>query len=249
MAECVEMTLKNKESFTMKKLLSFVTVLVLAGSAIFANVEIRLNYFGIPEQALNLQDRKESDVKMKSSVSSSSGYETGFNFFFGKNASFFDAGLGLDFGAATIKALKITTDGNTLEENGMSGVNVYMNIGPTFRFTFGNIHSFVIAPSIGLDIVSLSKNTSGVKIEYISAIPVLNFNLGYRLWFLNKTGFHMGLSTAFDLGFALGGYAGSSFTVKGYDTKETSYFSVNSGITTRLSLGLVFNFGDRGVDR
>lgn len=235
----------------MKKLLSFVTVLVLAGSAIFANVEIRLNYVGIPEQALNLQDSKESDVKMKSSISSSFGLEQGFNFYFGSNASIFDAGLGLNWGLTTVKALKTTANGTTTEEKNMSGIDFYMNIGPTFRFTFGNMHSFVITPSIGLDTVVVSKNDGSVKITYTSVLPVLNFNLGYRLWFLNKTGFHMGLNTSFDLGFALSGVADLNATIKGYGGSSTikEDFSVNSGITTRLSLGLVFNFGDRGVDR
>lgn len=236
-----------------KKIIVLMGALALFTTATFANVEMRINYFGIPELKFNATGDNSTELNTK--ASSGFGMSEGFNFYFGKSASFFEAGLGLDYGFAVLNnSYEISAksvSNNFSDADSFFGINCYFNIGPTFRFTVADIHSFTVTPSFGLNfsIAEAIIKDSGTKItQAFSSIGFMfNINLGYRIWLLNTSGFHLGINAGLDLGVPLVGGTGFAYT---YGTsKDSKGYEIQSGVSTRFSLGLVMNFGDRGVDR
>ena len=131
-----------------KKIIVLMGALALFTTVAFANVEMRINYFGIPELKFNATGDNSTELNTK--ASSGFGMSEGFNFYFGKSASFFEAGLGLDYGFAVLnksyEASTKTGSSNFSDAYSFLGINCYFNLGPTFRFTVADIHSFTVTP-------------------------------------------------------------------------------------------------------
>lgn len=240
----------KKEKNMKKSLLALAAVFAVGASAAFANVEMDLNYYMKPVRNFTVDN---SGITTDYSVPSFFGLEDSFSFFFGKNASMFDAGLGFAFGFDVFSNPETSTMGYPKTTLEAAGFDMFLRIGPVFRFTFGKNFSLSATPGLTTNIFLLiPKNSSNNENKEIGFGANLAFftELAAKLWFVNSEsgGFHFGLnagalcewnlagSYSFAAGRSNGGDAGRNATVK-------------NGFDLKFFVGLAFNFGSRGVDR
>ena len=233
----------------MKKLLVFLG-LIFVGSFAFANIELDVNMY-VLGKSFSIKDNDDSNLTADINQSAAFGFEDDINFYFGKNSSKFDAGLGLFINCDFFKKAEIKEKGNTFDYEG-TGINTGFGIGPVFRITFANPFSLYIRPTLGFNLFVIQtdelkdESYSDTYKNTIAEFDIFKFdlNIGGRSWLLNTDGFHLGID--YGISFGLGGGFGSfTSTRKGY---SGSSFSAGDG-DFKVYVGCCMNFGDRGIDR
>lgn len=243
-----------------KKLIVLAALVTIAATSAMANTEIDLNYYITPVISRNVNP--DGGGKSTFTVPSFVGLEGNFNFMFGSNAGIFDMGLNMDTGVHAITGKLKTTEnpGGSSESNDpYAGVGVFLSLGPVFRFTFTNIFSLSLIPGLQaeFDVAGYEKTEQGIKngggiMDFSVAASI---NAAAKLWFVNVTGYHMGLNLGVDLDFPFAGILGY-FDWKG-DPSTSSYSytgekgngTYGGGMNFRIFAGIAFQFGDRAYDR
>ena len=205
----------------MKKLFSLLAVAVFAVASAFANVEIDLNMYGTPFSEYEL----ENDVKLRQG--NPAGFESQFGFYFGSPTKWLDIGMSL-------------SDSVVLD--------FYLTLGPAVRFNLGKMHSLYVSPGFGYTFSAVGYNTYFInrygdedKESCSGSFGSFDFNfdLGYRFWLVNKTGFHFGFDVGYDLSVPL-----VATTFGDFDKSD-----VNGGQRHKIYFGVAFNFGDKSPDK
>jgi hypothetical protein len=83
--------------------------------------------------------------------------------------------------------------------------------------------------------------------SFLSFATSINVGLGYRFWFVNKGGFHFGLCAGTNISFDKDGLFYSGLASDSLD--ESIDYEISSGLKTEFYLGVVFNFGDRSIEK
>ncbi|MCR5612848.1 hypothetical protein [Treponema sp.] len=233
-----------------KTLLAIAAVFAVSVSTAFANVEMDLNYYMKPVRNFTVDN---SVITTDYSVPSFFGLEDSFSFFFGKNASMFDAGLGFGFGFDVFSNPETSTMGYSKTTLEAAGFDMFLRIGPVFRFTFGKAFSLSATPGLTTNIFLLiPKNSSNSANQEIGFGANVSFftELAAKLWFVNSEsgGFHFGLNAGALCEWNIAGsYSFASSTSSGDAAGRSS--PVKNGFDLKFFVGLAFNFGSRGVDR
>ncbi|EID84265.1 hypothetical protein MSI_22930 [Treponema sp. JC4] len=222
-----------------KKLILILSILI--SNYLFANVEIALNGYGIPVNITNVESRESFSERFKQL--NSFGMEHDISFFYGERASTFDAGLGIFWNVDFFHKIS----NYTVDIKG-SGSKIGLGIGPVFRFTFETNFSIFLRPALAMNWRSFTASETAIKSIFDYSV-LFDLNGGARYWFLNKTGFHLGV----DLGFAFNvgrGFGTFNYYYKYYDVTLTGVETFDETVSSlRIYLGICFNFGDRGIDR
>ncbi len=227
----------------MKKLLAGIAVLGIAIFSAAANTEIDLNFYSAPFASYRVEEN--TDVEFRPTAPF--GFENQFGFYFVSPAKWLDIGLalsdGLDFNVGTKVYYK---EKEQLSKDSSFGFSTYLTLGPTVRFNLGNMHSFFVSTGLGgsfaiTEIPTFEYNDYTDEIEthsnYESIISLdYNLDLGYRIWIVNKTGFHFGFDVGYDLTLPLASFTSYKENIKGCE-KHKIYF------------GIAFNFGDKSPDK
>ena len=229
-----------KRSFYMKKLFGLLAVAGFAVTSAFANVEMDLNMYGTPFSEYEI----ENDVKLRQG--NPVGFESQFGFYFGSPTKWLDIGMslsdGIDVGASGVE---IGINDNFSKPDDSIVFDFFFTLGPAVRFNLGKMHSLYFSPGFGYNISVL-----GCDINYIDEYRDnykeggfssfdFNLDLGYRVWIVNKTGFHFGFDVGYDLSVPL---ETSSFG----DFEEAD---VLGGQRHKIYFGVAFNFGDKSPDK
>ena len=227
-----------KRSFFMKKLFGLLAVAGFAVTSAFANVEMDLNMYGTPFSEYEI----ENDVKLRQG--NPVGFESQFGFYFGSPVKWLDIGMslsdGFDVGASGVE---IGINDNFFKPDDSIVFDFFFTLGPAVRFNLGKMHSLYFSPGFGYNISVLGYN---IKYEdgtdgFSGGVSSFDFNLdlGYRVWIVNKTGFHFGFDVGYDLSVPL---KTSSFG----DFEEAD---VLGGQRHKIYFGVAFNFGDKSPDK
>ena len=232
----------------MKKLLVFLG-LIFVGTFAFANIELDVNMYGMGK-ALSLKDNDDSNTTWDVNQSFAFGFEDAINFYFGGNASKFDAGLGLFLNCDFFKKAEFKVKETTFDYEG-TGFNAGFGIGPVFRITFSNPFSLYIRPTLGFNLFviqtdELKDYDNSTYKNTLAEFDIFKFdlNIGGRSWLLNTDGFHLGID--YGISFGLGGGFGSfTSTLSGARTTGVSAGDADF----KVYVGCCMNFGDRGIDR
>lgn len=243
-----------------KSLITGAALLAFTAGTLFANVEMDLNLHITPSHTYKTEYADE-DVRdamklvgfdgMNITQKTGFGIDTQFGFFFGAPAKFVDLGLNLGFGADMFFSTNAVTvkDGSKVSyldiDIGGFGANLALDLGPVARFHLGDMHAFYVSPGIRLNFGYFGGDVdgqSGTYVGFISITPAFNLDLGYRFWFLNKQGFHLGLNVGTDLMWDFGGVA------LPFGDLHIEDLNVKSGFGANIYLGLCFNFGDKAPD-
>lgn len=222
----------------MKKLLTFLGLAIIGTSTMFANVEMDFHFYGTPYSKLTLTSTDVDGATTEES-NKAFGSETQFNFMFCAPSNFIDIGINLACGLdAIIGNLVYVSDEGTADIPSL-GYNVYFTLGPAVRFHIGDINSFLVAPGIIYNSSLLIAPLGSVGFSSSFSYWGFNLDLGYRYWFVNKTGFHFGFDIGTDLTFPF--------------TETANIFSENFDLTSEMGvkiyLGICFNFGDKAPDK
>ena len=223
-----------------RKYLVFIAVHVLFYSAIFANVELSINYYGTPIMDIYTVKSHEK-LAHKLAV----GIDNYWGFYFSSPTNFMNIGISLGYGADFFRNVQIPTLSTTTPFPAQKvlfdwGMDIFLNVAPVVRFIVDRRHSFVV--SLGTQfrmlLAEINGNDSFALFAWQVDIPI---HAGYRLWLLNKEKFHLGLSTGFHLIVPCGVvYAGE--ITKGGIVEEYEGF-ICGGFGAKLYLGLCMNFG------
>ena len=216
----------------------------MGASAAFANVEMDLNYYMKPVRNFTVDN---SGITTDYSAPSFFGLEDSLSIFFGKNASMFDAGLGLGLGFDVFsnpQINKVTYDA--------AGCDFFFRIGPVFRFTFGKAFSLSATPGFTTNIfILIPKDTNSANTEFGLGANLSFFTeLAAKIWFVNSEsgGFHFGLNAGALCEWNLAGFYGSASSRSNGGSSGSDPI-VRNGFDLKFFVGLAFNFGSRGVDR
>ncbi|MCI6982639.1 MAG: hypothetical protein MR917_00300 [Treponema porcinum] len=216
----------------MKKLLAVLVAAGVAASAAFANVEMTLNLYGTPFTSLVMDAEFDPEIRPQGAF----GFEEQFGFFFGSPAKFVDIGMTLSNGLDFFRDAEFYANGEKMEDNSTGfGMNTYLTLGPAARFNIGDMHSFLVSPGLGVNLLAFSDD-----IDVIGFTCDFNLDLGYRIWIVNKTGFHFGFDVGYDLSVPLAGSA---------DVDNDYTYDVKSGSRNKIYFGIAFNFGDKSPDK
>mgnify|MGYP002706004076 FL=1 len=231
-----------KRSFFMKKLFGLLAVAGFAVTSAFANVEMDLNMYGTPFSEYEI----ENDVKLRQG--NPVGFESQFGFYFGSPVKWLDIGMslsdGIDVGASGVE---IGINDNFSKPDDSIVFDFFFTLGPAVRFNLGKMHSLYFSPGFGYNISVLGYNIKYDEYGYndeksfsggFSSFD-FNLDLGYRVWIVNKTGFHFGFDVGYDLSVPL---ETSSFG----DFEEAD---VLGGQRHKIYFGVAFNFGDKSPDK
>lgn len=227
----------------MKKLLAGLAVLSVAIFNAAANTEIDLNFYSAPLASYKLE--QNTDVELRPTAPF--GFENQFGFYFGSPAKWLDIGLalsdGLDFNVGTKVYYK---EKEQLSKDTSFGLSTYLTLGPAVRFNLGNMHSFFVSTGLGgslsiTEVPTIEYNSYNDDVEIKSSNESIisldyNLDLGYRIWIVNKTGFHFGFDVGYDLTLPLASISSYKKDIKGCE-KHKIYF------------GIAFNFGDKSPDK
>lgn len=232
----------------MKKLLSLLGVAIIGASSMFANVEMEFNLYGTPTSTINLKDRDTSDDKFEAKLKDPFGFETQFEFMFGAPAKFIDIGMGLSWGMDFFNKAEMIYDGNSAGDSTLNlAFDTYMTLGPAVRFHVGDMHSFLVSPGLICNFMLANGNDMSLLGFYSG----FNLDLGYRIWVVNKTGFHFGFDVGADLNFPFAGFTHSSVDYKVGSSTQTvsSDYDITGGTDAKIYFGVCFNFGDKAPDK
>lgn len=227
----------------MKKLFSLLAVAVFAVVSAFANVEIDLNMYGTSFSEYEL----ENDVKLRQG--NPAGFESQFGFYFGSPTKWLDIGMslsdGMDMG---FSGVEVGINDNFSKPDDSVVLDFYLTLGPAVRFYLGKMHSLYVSPGFGYTFSAVGYNTY-VKNRYGDEDKEscsgsfgsfdFNFDLGYRFWLVNKTGFHFGFDVGYDLSVPLVATTFGDFNKS----------DVNGGQRHKIYFGVAFNFGDKSPDK
>ena len=251
----------------MKKCLAFIALTVLSAAAAFANVELDLNYQAILADTYMLtkdvtRDSEGNiiaitpvDSRLAYILTAPLGLDLNVNIFFGSSPRKFEAGLHFGAGIAVPSEVTFDDEGTKTafvqdlresDPNGFvqaGGFGASFEIGPVFRFSINKTHQFSITPSIFFRFDALACRNSSEYIGFGDFAMGLDVDAGYKLWLVNKSGFHFGLNTG--IGLELPTFA-TCVLEDGVDTPLTC---IATEFGVKAYLGVCFNFGDRGVDR
>lgn len=245
-----------------KKLIVLAALVTIAATSAMANTEIDLNYYITPiiQRSIDYDGGGKATFTVPSFV----GLEGNFNFFFGNNAGIFDVGLNLDTGIHAITGKMKTTDsqgGSSESPDPLGGAGIFLSLGPVFRFTFTNIFSLSLIPGFQaeFDVAARKYPANFLGHETDGGTGFLDFsvsasiNAAAKLWFVNVSGYHMGLNLGVDLDFPFAGVNGA-FNWIGNDTPTVIVTGENGakygmGMNFRIFAGIAFQFGDRAYDR
>ncbi len=237
----------------MKKII-FALALFLAGVTASANIEIAIDYYGLPLYQENLTNET---VNVNSSLiySSPAGIKNDFSFFcrtYGlaeKNMTL-DFGLNLGFGVDFISSWQYAGQNAVT-----SGTDSWFVLGPAARLNLNEYHA--VSLSIGYRFNYFT--TSYITTDYIKGkadvtlkeySSIINLNVCYRFWLVNKPGYHFGFNVGTDLGIIAGGGGQATIIYRNNKINDKTAIHRNGpGFTTDIYLGACFNFGDRGCDR
>ena len=227
----------------MKKLFGLLAVAGFAVTSAFANVEMDLNMYGTPFSEYEIKD----DVKLRQG--NPAGFESQFGFYFGSPVKWLDIGMslsdGIDVGASGVE---IGINDNFSKPDDSIVFDFFFTLGPAVRFNLGKMHSLYFSPGFGYNFSVLGYNIKCIdeygdnyKKSFSGGFSSFDFNLdlGYRVWIVNKTGFHFGFDVGYDLSVPL----------------ETSSFGdfdkidVLGGQRHKIYFGVAFNFGDKSPDK
>ena len=168
----------------MKKILAVLVAAGVAASAAFANVEMTLNLYGTPFTSLVMDEEFDPEIRPQGAF----GFEDQFGFFFGSPAKFVDIGMTLSYGLDFFRDAEFYANGEKMEDNSTGfGMNTYLTLGPAARFNIGDMHSFLVSPGLGVNLLAFSDD-----IDVIGFTCDFNLDLGYEICIVNKTGFHIG---------------------------------------------------------
>ena len=116
------------------------------------------------------------------------------------------------------------------------------------RFNLGKMHSLYVSPGFGYTFSAVGYSDKYMN-EYGNedkescsgsfASFDFNFDLGYRVWIVNKTGFHFGFDVGYDLTMPI-----VTTTLGDFDKTD-----VNGGQRHKIYFGVAFNFGDKSPDK
>ena len=240
----------------MKKILLAVG-LMFASVCAFANIELDVNLYGTIAKGMATErydeDATGKRLKLDFTQPFAFGFEDNVNFFFGSNASKFDAGLALVINCDFLNKIEYKPESGSKDSMTGTGCNVGFGIGPVFRITFANPFSLFIRPTLGFNLFVFEsediKDSDGSTFKNtIAEFDLFKFdvNVGGRSWLLNVDGFHLGIDYGAIIGF------GAGFGATGQKTSSSS--SSGDGFAAgdvdfKLYLGCCMNFGDRGFDR
>ena len=227
----------------MKKLFSLLAVAGFAVVSAFANVEIDLNMYGTPFSEYEL----ENDVKLRQG--NPAGFESQFGFYFGSPTKWLDIGMslsdGMDMG---FSGVEVGINDNFSKPDDSVVLDFYLTFGPAVRFNLGKMHSLYVSPGFGYTFSAVGYNTYFInrygdedKESCSGSFGSFDFNfdLGYRFWLVNKTGFHFGFDVGYDLSVPL-----VATTFGDFDKSD-----VNGGQRHKIYFGVAFNFGDKSPDK
>lgn len=227
----------------MKRFFSFFAVLILSCTFVFANVEMDMAFGYSPYYSSNVENQDSSCLQVYNNALS---FDLGWGFYFGSPAKNFDMGLSLSTGFERFFKFDVF-DSNGIKigsADKLFGINYYISVAPAFRVNFSKMHSLVVNPGlsyfIGGNLVS--------PFQSFIIGTAFNLDVGYRFWFVNNENFHFGLSFGYNLKVPFLGWSVYSYNNL---SSEKESFSGNTfgGTDNKISLGLVFNFGSRGIDR
>ncbi len=123
--------------------------------------------------------------------------------------------------------------------------DVFMTLGPAVRFHIGDMNSFLVSPGL----ICNFGYGSGRSVTILGFYSGLNLDLGYRVWIVNRTGFHFGFDVGADLNFPFAGFS----IVPSYrdedDSDMSDSFDIIGGTDAKIYFGVVFNFGDKAPDK
>lgn len=232
----------------MRKLFGLLAVAGFAVTSAFANVEMDLNMYGTPFSEYKV----ENDMKLRQG--NPVGFESQFGFYFGSPVKWLDIGMslsdGIDVGASGVE-IGINDNFSKLDDSIV--FDFFFTLGPAVRFNLGKMHSLYFSPGFGYNISVLRCDIDHIEhrddygYNYYSNESFsggfssfdFNLDLGYRVWIVNKTGFHFGFDVGYDLSVPL----------------ETSSFGdfdkidVLGGQRHKIYFGVAFNFGDKSPDK
>ena len=250
----------------MKKLLAFIAAGTLAATAAFANVELDLNYQAIIADNYFMTNEMTSDSTQNLTtqpldrslsyiLTAPLGADLNVNIFFGKSPRKFEAGLHFGLGFAVPTEVTVNDDGTetklveTLKKNDPKGLvqaggfGASFEIGPVFRFSLNQTHQFSITPSLFFRFDALAVRNSVDEMASFGDFAMgIDLDAGYKLWLVNKSGFHFGLNTGVGLEIP-------TFATGLFEDGSSVLLTSGSEFGFKVYLGVCFNFGDRGVDR
>ena len=232
--------------FCLKKLCTALAAFMFAASALFANVELDINYYGVP--MMNIYTTKNNE---KFAHKSALGIDNYWGFYFSSPTDFMDIGISLGVGADFFRNVHMPTLSTTTPFSAQKVsfnwvTDIFLNVAPVVRFTINECHSFVV--SLGTQFrMTLGEKTGAEDIALFAWQIDLPIHAGYRLWFLNKDTFQLGLSAGAHFVIPCGVvYAGE--ITRGGTTEEYEGW-IRGGFGTKLYAGVCMNFGDRSSDK
>lgn len=230
----------------MKKLFGLLAVAGFAVTSAFANVEMDLNMYGTPFSEYEVN---ESGVDAKLRQGNPAGFESQFGFYFGSPVKWLDIGMslsdGIDIGASGVE---IGINDNFSKPDDSIVFDFFFTLGPAVRFNLGKMHSLYFSPGFGYNISVLGYNIKYIdeygdnyKKSFSGGFSSFDFNLdlGYRVWIVNKTGFHFGFDVGYDL----------SVPLKTSSFGDFDKIDVRGGQRHKIYFGVAFNFGDKSPDK
>lgn len=224
----------------------FFAIGLMAGlgvSSLFANVELGLNLYGTPYSGIKIEDT-DHDIESTAQLKDPFGFETQFEFFFGAPAKFVDVGMGLSWGMDFFNKMELFYDGKSLGSNTFGfAFDSYMTLGPAVRFHVGDMNSFLVSPGLICNFVY----GAGRHPRLVGFYSGFNLDLGYRLWVVNKTGFHFGFDVGADLNFPFAGFSRTRFSTSAVEIDGA--YDIKGGTDAKIYFGIVFNFGDKAPDK
>lgn len=223
----------------MKKLLSFLSLVTVSATMMFANVEINPRIYGDfisfnREYSFSIGSTNLASISYDANIIQC-GAELETNFWFA-HPWIMDIGLStsldIGFGPATYKTtvkLLRTSISSDLSDFVFSSS---FCIAPAFQFNAGRKHSIFFAPGLQLNALSYKKiqyTTYGADKDKHGVFDLLStfaIDFGYKYWFGNKAGLNLGYQLELPL-------------------KSLSTYKFDSGIGNRFYAGLCFNLGKR----
>ncbi|MBP3709787.1 MAG: hypothetical protein J6I73_05220 [Treponema sp.] len=193
-------------------LLSVAAAAMMATAASAFNFELDLNYQAILKNSFTIEkiDNYAIPKSLQSKIAYSSpfGIDANCNFYFG---SPWIMDIGLNVGGGFELFTDVTANGNSirktiitpLKDAGVAvnaiGFGGFAKLGPAFRFNLHKMHSLYFSPAFffGYDSYDVTyEGTTAFRIE--AAALGIDFDVGYRLWLVNRERFSFGLDIGLD---------------------------------------------------